>query len=135
TFLDYMATHPYAVIRYYASGMIFNVHSDAIYPTSPKARSRAGGHFPLGSLSKDGCPIKLNGAILTQSTILKCVATSAAEAELGALFLNAMDAKIMRLTLDERGTNSRPPPSMSIILPRSASSTTQSRDCVLQQWT
>ena len=110
TFLDYMATHPSAVIRYYASDMILNVHSDASYLTAPKARSRAGGHFFLGSLPKRGCPIKLNGAILTQSTILKCVAASAAEAELGALFLNAMDAKILRLTLAEMGHPQPPTP-------------------------
>ena len=37
------------------------------------------------------------------ATILKCIAASAAEAELGALFLNAQDAKILRLTLEELG--------------------------------
>ena len=90
--------------------MVLNVHSDASYLTAPKARSRAGGHFFLGSIPKDGCPIKLNGAILTQSTILKCVAASAAEAELGALFLNAMDSKIMWLTLRELGHLQPPTP-------------------------
>ena len=35
--------------------------------------------------------------------ILKCVAASAAEVELGALFLNAQEAKIMALTLLEMG--------------------------------
>ena len=110
TFLNYMATHPDAIIRYYASDMILNVHSDASYLTAPKARSRAGGHFFLGSLPKDGCPIRLNGAILTQCAILKCVAASAAEAELGALFLNAMDAKIIRLTLEEMGHPQPPTP-------------------------
>ena len=59
--------------------MVLNVHSDASYLTAPKARSRAGGHFFLGSLPRKGCPIKLNGAILTLCTILKCVAVSAAE--------------------------------------------------------
>ena len=83
--------------------MVFNVHSNANYLTAPKARSRAGGHFFLGSLPRDGCPICLNGAILTLCTILKCVATSAAEAELGSLFLNTIEAKIMRLTLEEIG--------------------------------
>ena len=110
TFLDYMATHPDAVIRYYSSDMILNVHSDASYLTAPRARSRAGGHFFLGSLPKDGCPIRLNGAILTQCAILKCVAASAAEAELGALFLNAMDAKIIRLSLEEMGHPQPPTP-------------------------
>lgn len=109
-FLDYMATFPDAKIRYYASDMVLNVHSDASYLTAPKARSRAGGHFFLGSLPTDGDPIKLNGAILTLCTILKCVAASAAEAELGALFLNAIEAKIMRLTLEEMGHPQPPIP-------------------------
>ncbi len=34
TFLDYMATNPDAVIRYYASDMVLNVHSDASYLTA-----------------------------------------------------------------------------------------------------
>ena len=101
TFLDYMATNPEAKIRYYASNMVLNMNSDARYLTAPKARSRAGGNFSRGSIPKDGCPIRLNGAILTQCCILKCVAASAAEAGPEYLFLNAMDAKIIRLTLDE----------------------------------
>ena len=96
-----MATHPQAVIRYYASDMDL---------TAPKARSRAGGHFFLGSIPKDGCHIRLNGAIQTQCAILKCVAASASEAELGALFLNAMDAKILRLTMMEMGHPQPPTP-------------------------
>jgi hypothetical protein len=48
-FLDYMWTHPDAIIRYRASDMIINVHSDASYLSAPKARSRAGGYFFLGS--------------------------------------------------------------------------------------
>ena len=60
-----MATHPQMVIRYYASDMVLNVYSDASYLTAPKARNRAGGHFFLGSIPKDGCPIRLNGAIQT----------------------------------------------------------------------
>jgi hypothetical protein len=82
-FLDYMWTHPDAIIRYPASDMILNVHSDALYLSAPKARSRAGGYFFLGSLPCDGDPIKLNGAIHVTCTILKLVAASAAEAELG----------------------------------------------------
>ena len=88
-FLDYMWTHPDAVIRYRASDMIRNVNSDACYLSAPKAHSRASGHFFLGSLPWDGNPIKLNIAIHVQCTILKLVAAPAAEAKLGALlFLN-----------------------------------------------
>jgi hypothetical protein len=93
-FLDYMWTHPDAIIWYRASDMILNVHSDVSYLSAPKARSRVGGYFFLGSLLHDGDPIKLNGAIHVTCTILKLVAASAAEAELGALFLNAQEAKV-----------------------------------------
>ena len=102
-FLDYMATHPDAKIRFRASDMILNVHSDASYLSAPKARSRAGGYFFLGSIPRDKQPIFLNGAIQIICTILKLVAASAAEAELGALFLNSQQAKIIRLTLIELG--------------------------------
>jgi hypothetical protein len=81
--------------------MILNVHSDASYLSAPKARSQAGGYFFQGSLPHDGDPIRLNGAIYITCTILKLVAASAAEAELGALFLNAQEAKIMQLILIE----------------------------------
>ena len=109
-FLDYMATHPNAVIRYRASDMVLNVHSDASYLTAPNARSRAGGHFFLGNLPVDGRPIYLNGAIHTICSILKIVAASAAEAELGALFLNAREAKVLRLALTELGHPQPPIP-------------------------
>jgi len=109
-FLDYMSTHPDAKIRYRASDMILNIHSDASYLSATKARSRAGGYFFLGSIPQDGKPIKLNGAIHITCTILKLVAASAAEAELGALFLNAQQAKIIRLMLEELGHPQPPTP-------------------------
>ena len=100
--MDYMWTHPDATIRYYPSKMILNVHSDASYLSCADAKSRAAGIFFLGSVPRDKQPITLNGAIHVLCTILKFVAASAAEAELGALFLNAKEAKVMRLTLEER---------------------------------
>ena len=36
-FLDYMASNPDAKIRYHASDMVLNVHSNASYMTAPKA--------------------------------------------------------------------------------------------------
>ena len=109
-FLDYMWTHPDATIRFRASDMILNVHSDASYLSAPKARSRAGGYYFLGSLPKDNKPIKLNGAFFVLCTILRLVAASAAEAELGALFLNAKQAKIFKITLEEMGHPQPPTP-------------------------
>ena len=71
--LDYMASHPKAIIRYYASDMILNVHSDASYMSAGKGRSRAGGYFFLGSMPEDGKPIRLNGNIHITCAILKLV--------------------------------------------------------------
>jgi hypothetical protein len=51
--LDYMWTHLDAIIRYCASDMILNIHSDTSYLSAPKARSRAGGYFFLGSLPRN----------------------------------------------------------------------------------
>ena len=108
--LDYMATKPNAKIRYQALDMILNIHSDASYLTTTRSRSRAGGYFFLGSLPKDGEPIFLNGNIMITCSILKLVAASAAEAELGALFLNAQEAKVIRLILHKLGHPQPPTP-------------------------
>jgi hypothetical protein len=105
-----MWTHPDAIIWHRASDMILNVHSDASYLSAPKAHSRAGGYFFLGSIPQDGDPIKLNGAIHITYTILKLVAASAAEAELGSLFLNAQEAKVLQLILTELGHPQPPTP-------------------------
>ena len=58
--LDYLATNPDAKIRYYKSDMILNIHSDASYLSEPRARSRAAGHYFLGSIPDKNKPIKLN---------------------------------------------------------------------------
>ena len=65
------------------------------------ARSRAGGCFFLGSTPRDNQNIRLNGNIHITCAILKLVAASTAGAELGALFLNAQEARILRLILLE----------------------------------
>jgi hypothetical protein len=121
--------NPDAKIRYPASDMILNVHSDASYLSAPRAHSRAGGYFFLGSIPANGDPIKLNGAIHITCTILKLVAASAAKAELGALFLNAQEAKILRLTLDELGHPQPPTPiHMTTPLPLELSTTPSSNN-------
>jgi hypothetical protein len=45
--LKYAATHPNATICYHTSNMILYTHSAASYLSVPKARSRAGSHFPI----------------------------------------------------------------------------------------
>ncbi len=101
--LDYLATHPNATVRFQASDMILNIHSDASYLSETNAQSRACSHFFLGWEPKDGDPIKLNGPFFTLCTILCFVVSSAAEAELGALFLNCKKGVIFWLTLKELG--------------------------------
>ena len=98
--LNYLATHSKAVVRYYASVMILNIHSDASYLSESRARSRIAGEFFMGSVPVNGKPIKLNGAIFIMCGILKFVVASAAEAELAALFINAKEGKIIRMTLE-----------------------------------
>ena len=83
--------------------MILNKHSDASYQTAKRARSQAGGYFFLGNMPKYGHPIKLNGNIAVTCAILKLVAASSAEAELGALFLDAQESQTIHLTLMELG--------------------------------
>ena len=98
--LDYCATQEDAVIAYNASKMILTVHSDAGYCNEKNSRSRAGGHFYLSNGDDDS---PNNGAILTLATIIKAVMSSAAEAELGALYLNAREAVYLRQILTEMG--------------------------------
>ena len=101
--LDYLATHPDAKVQFCASDIGLNIHSDALYLTEPNGRSRASGHFFMGSLPEDGKPIKLSGAFHTLCSILHFVVASATEAELGALFLNCQEGIIFRTTLEELG--------------------------------
>eukprot|EP00804_Cyclotella_cryptica_P012930 CCRYP_002289-RA/>CCRYP_002289-RA protein AED:0.24 eAED:0.24 QI:0/0/0/1/0.5/0.33/3/0/1110 len=108
--LDYCALHPHAVVRFKASDMVLNIHSDASYLSESNARSRIAGHFFLGSVPIDNTPITLNGAIYDFCGILKFVVASAAEAELGALFLNCKEGKILRLVLQELGHTQPPTP-------------------------
>jgi hypothetical protein len=100
-FLDYAASQEDAVVTYKASDMKLAVHSDASYLSEPKARSRAGGHFFLTKKENDTHPD--NGAVLNLAKIIKAVMSSAAEAELGALFINAKQAIPIRHTLEELG--------------------------------
>ncbi len=90
--------------------MILNIHSNALYLSEPKARSRLGGTFFFGCIPKDIKPIQLNGPILTVVSMCKFVMASAAEAESGALFYNCQDSTILRLSLEELGPPQPPTP-------------------------
>jgi hypothetical protein len=105
--LDYVATHPDAVLTIKASNMILAVHSNASYLSKAKAHSRTGGHF-FCSTNSDDPPN--NGAILNISQIIKAVMLLEAEAELNALYINARNAIPLCHLLEEIGHKQPPRP-------------------------
>jgi hypothetical protein len=106
-FLNYAATHQDATLIYKRSNMVLTVHSNASYLSKPKARSQAGRHFFLLSDTED---LINNGAVLNLAQIIKAVMSSAAEAEPGALYINACKAVPQRQTLAEMGHKQPPTP-------------------------
>ena len=92
--LDYVGTHPNAEIRYKQSDMELNIHSDASYLSAPQARSRVGGHFFLGNKSTSEEPDMHNGSVLSVAAILKNVVSSAAEAKVGGMYVNAREGEV-----------------------------------------
>jgi len=105
--LDYAASNPDAVVTYRASDMVLALHSNVSYLSETKARSRAGRHF---FCSKDKEDPPNNGAVLTVFQIIKVVMLSAAEAELGTLYINLREAVPIRHLLEEMGHKQPPTP-------------------------
>jgi hypothetical protein len=101
TLLNYCATHPEDKLRYHASNMILNIHSDASYISECQSKSRAGGLFYMGSTIYSQNKLT-NGAIFITRKIINYVMSSAAEAEKGSVFLNAKEATILRNILGKR---------------------------------
>ncbi len=92
--LDYCVMH-----QNEKSDMICNIHSYALYLGSPKAKSHMARQFCPVWLPWDKHPIELNGPIHILASLLQFIAVSTAEAELGALFVNAREGKIIHLIL------------------------------------
>jgi hypothetical protein len=99
-FLDYVALLDEAILTYKANNMVLTIHSDASYLSKPKACSQAGSHMFMAS--NDKIP-KNNGTILNILHLICTVMSSAAEAELGTLFINAKVAVSICQTLEELG--------------------------------
>jgi hypothetical protein len=100
--LNYCNTHPETKICYHASDMILHIHSDASYLSENEAKSRAGGFFYMGSNNKTDKKLT-NSAMLIISKVLKHLMSLAAEAEIGAVFINAKEGAVLRITLEEVG--------------------------------
>jgi hypothetical protein len=73
---------------------MLNIHLDETYLSKANAHSRACGLFFMGWKLDPTKPIKLNEEFFILCTIFKFIFASAAEAELGALFLNCKQATI-----------------------------------------
>jgi hypothetical protein len=116
--LNYCATHPDTVVRYYASDMVLYIESDAFYLTETKARLRAAGYHYLSNhppqpdqppAPTDPSP-PMNGAIVVPCKVMHEVLSSASEAELAALFYNGKEGAPLSITLDELGHPQPPTP-------------------------
>ena len=108
--LDYCAAYPDNGILYKLSDMILAAHSDASFANETKSRSRAGAHIFFSE--NDSIP-RWNGPLLTISQIMKYVVSSAAEAEMTALFLTAKEMVPLQNTLTEMGWKQPPSPLQS----------------------
>jgi hypothetical protein len=123
--------------------MVLYIHSNASYLSEPNACSRMGGHFFLSSPPLDSSsqtlatdkPPPENGAIHVNSTILKVVVASAAEAETGAMFYNSQDAVPMRVFSPRWAIRNLQPTSAATTVPPSASPTKPSNSAAPNQWT
>jgi hypothetical protein len=81
-------THPESKIRYHSSDIILHIHSDASYLSEKKQKAELGDNFTWKTpqnIQKN----RINGAILIITKVLKHVMSSAAEAEIGAVLINA----------------------------------------------
>jgi len=130
--LGYIATYPANGITYRASNMVIAAHSDAAYLNVSKARSRAGAH---SMLAKDVPVPSYNIPVLTVARIIKCVMSSAAEAELAGLYICANEMIPLCQALVEMGWPSQDLPSSVTTPPQLESPTKPSFHARQSQWT
>jgi hypothetical protein len=98
--LDNLATYPNNGATYHASDMILCAHADVGVHNESKGRSRAGAHIFV--LENNPFP-KHNGPVLSIYQIIIFVMSSAAKAELGALYTTAKEMVPICQTLIEMG--------------------------------
>ncbi len=106
-FLNYASTNPDAVVTYHASNMVLDRHSNALYLSKSNPRSRAGGYFFMPSNLE--LPPN-NGTVSTISQIIIAVMSLAAEAKVGALFINCRELVPARHVLKFLGHPQLPAP-------------------------
>ena len=100
--LDYVATYLNDSTIYRSSDMILAAHSDAGFNNESKGCIRAGAGAHI-FLSENEPEPKWNVPVFTITQIIKFIMSSAAEAELGALYVTAKELVPIHLTLTEMG--------------------------------
>ena len=111
--LDYAATYPNTVQRFYSSDMILHVDSDAAYLVQDNARSRIAGSYILSShpAAYNQSSIRQhNSPFHVECKTLRHVVASSAEAETGALFYNGQNIVALRQALECLGHKQPPTP-------------------------
>ena len=97
--MDYLHTHPNAVVRFHAIDMILYIKSDAYYLFLPKARSCFASIFYLSNSTTKRLP--LNGTIQVICKTLQNIVSSAAEAETGGIFVGGQQTVLIMTALSE----------------------------------
>ena len=105
--LDYVDSHPDAILTYQASEMVLAGHINTSYLSKIKDGSRAGGNF---FISNNTALTLNNGSVFTFDKFIKAVMSSASKAELGALFINRKEDIPARQALEEMGHKQPPTP-------------------------
>ena len=107
--LGHLMAYPDNVERFYASDMILYAFSDLSYLFESHSRNRAGGVAFYGWRNN---PERINGPVLTSSTILDVVVGSVAEGEYGAAYKTARQIVWLRIVAAALG---RPQPTSTTI--------------------
>jgi hypothetical protein len=97
--IGYLKRYHNQELCFYASDMILRGQSDASFNSEFKSRSREGGIFYMGATD----PNEINGPVSTISAIEDVLPTSAAEAEIVALYDNAKHVLELRQILHDLG--------------------------------
>ena len=95
-FLDYMWTHPDAIIQYHASDMILNIHSDSFTSLHPKHAAVPVVTSSLEVYHPMETRLNLTGQFMSHAPSSRWLLHPQQK---GALFLNAQEAKVFRLVL------------------------------------
>ncbi len=98
--LDYVATHPNAMIQYCTSDMILALDTDGLYLSEHGGKSRTVANVYL---TKNDEPDFHNGADVVLLTIIKHIMASASEFEIMPLFYGCKVAIPLSTVLEEMG--------------------------------